>query len=354
MVNSMEIIFSNDDNEYNIEFKDNLVIFGGNGSGKTKILTLLFESIKKGKAIINSLKFKKDDFNVLFFSEESDFSDEFSFTKSNIFRATIYNSIMDSLNKEKLLKEVNSTFDKIDNKVNEYLNENVNLFFNNSIKFDINIDDLDNIINKFTTVYINDLNDDKKVPKSFKRMLIYQLSLLNFKDDKEKFILIDDFDLYMDSNNIIQILNFISKYSSDKCHFILSTSNPLVYNYLNSSFDIYRVKNEKLYKFSHISYFIEKAILRNEYEKTRELISFDEFYNNNISLVNDEDVNDFYNKYFNYLKTDIGIILTSEFIYFNNIKYNGPYILTRNEIELFFLKFICDELLTEYKIIDIL
>lgn len=350
----MEIIFSNNQNKYNVEFNNNLIIFGNNGSGKTKILSLLSESIKKGKATINSLKFKKDDFDVLFFSEESDFSDEFSFTKSNIFRATIYNSIMESLNKEKLLNEVNSTFDKIDKKVNDYLDKNINVFFNNNIKFDINIDDLDNIINKFTNVYINDLDENKKVPKSFKRMLIYQLSLLNFNDDKEKFIIIDDFDIYMDTENIIHILNFISKYSSNNCHFILSTSNPIVYNYLNNSFDIYKVKNGQLYRFSRVEIFAKKAILRNEYEKTRELISFDEFYNNNISLITEKDVKDFYNEHFNFLKINIGIILTSNFIDFNNITSNNNFILIKEKIELYFLQFICDDLLTDYQIIDIL
>ena len=261
---------------------------------------------------------------------------------------------MESINKEKLLKDVNSTFDKIDKKVNNYLDQNINVFFDSRIKFDINIDDLDNIINKFTNVYINDLDENKKVPKSFKRMLIYQLSLLNFNDTKDKFIIIDDFDVYMDSNNIVKILDFISKYSSLNCHFILSTSNPMVYNYLDENFEIYKVCNGKLNKFSNLEFCIKRAILKNEYKKTEQLISFDKFYNSNISLINNEDINIFYTKYFKYLKNNIGIILTSELINFNPTEYKCNYILTREKIELYFLQFICDELLTDYKIIDIL
>lgn len=348
----MEIIFSNDKQEYNLEFKKNIILFGNNGSGKTKILKELVDSIKKGKSIINSLKTQKNEYNVTFFSEESDFDDEFSFTKSNIFRTTIYDSIMNSINKEKLLKEVNSTFDKIDNKVNEYLNKNVNKFFDNTIKFDINIDDLDDIINKFTSIYINDLNDNKKVPKSFKRILLYQLALLN--NDKDKFIVIDDFDLYMDSENIIKVLDFISKYSSDDCHFIISTCNPLVYNYLTNDFDIYKVNNHKLCKLSNISDIITKTILMNEYEKTSETISFETFYNKNIHLVNDNDITNFYKNHYIYLKKEIGIILTSNCVYLNYSDNNKNFIITKNKIDLYFLKFLCEELLTDYQIIDIL
>lgn len=350
----MEILFSSKEDEYDINFEKNCVIFGSNNSGKTKVLKLLSDSIKNGNVVINSLNCQKNEYDVIFFSEESDFNDEFSFTKSNLFKATIYDSIMNSINKEQLLKEVNSTFDKIDSRVNDYLDKNMNQFFDNKIKFDIDITDLDNIINKFTSVYINDLNDNKKIPKSFKRILLYQLSLLNFNDNKEKFIIIDDFDLYMDSDNIIKILNFVSKYSSDNCHFILSTSNPIVYTYLPKEFDVYKINKQRLYKLSDLNYIIKRSIIGKEYQNNHELISFEDFYNKNVHLINEKDIDDFYKKNFVFQKTNIGIILTSDYIYFNKYNSVGSYIITRNSEEIHFLKFICDELLTEYEIIDIL
>lgn len=350
----MEIIFSDKSNNYNIEFEKNVILFGANNSGKTKILTTIYDSIKSGKAIVNSLKISKNDYDVIFFSEDSDFNDEFSFTKNNFFRATIYNSIAESIDKNKLLNEVNTTFDKIDEVVNNYLDNNINNIFNNSLKFDINIDDLDNIINKFTTVYINDLSETKKIPKSFKRLLLYQLSVINSDNNKDKFIIIDDFDLYMDTSNIIQILNFISKYSSNSIHFILSTANPLVYNYLNSNCTIYKIKNEQIYRFPKLDSLITKSILRNEFEKCHDLISFEKFYNDNIALTSKKDIDNFYNYYYTYLKTNIGIILTSNFVSFNNLNTASSFIFTRDNMELFFLKFVCEELLTDYEITDIL
>lgn len=350
----MEILFSTKEHEYNLNFKNNCVIFGANNSGKTKVLQLLSESIKNGKAVINSLKCQKNDYDVIFFSEESDFNDEFSFTKNNLFRSTIYDSIMNSIDKVQLLKELNSTLDKIDSKVNDYLDKNINQFFDNKIKFDIDITDLDNIINKFTSVYINDLRDNKKIPKSFKRILLYQLSLLDFSDGKEKFVIIDDFDLYMDTDNIIKILNFISKYSSDNCHFILSTSNPIVYTYLSQEYTVYKLNDQILYKLADLNYIIKKCIIEKEYNKSKKADSFEEFYDQNIHLISDEDVNTFYKKHFVFQKTNIGIILTSDYIYFNDYNSTGSYIITKNSDDLRFLKFICDELLTEYDIIDIL
>ena len=105
----MQIIFSDKENEYNVNFNNNCVMFGSNNSGKTKTLKVLADSLKNGNAIVNSLKRQKNEYDVIFFSEEADFNDEFSFTKSNLFRSTIYDSIMSSINKDQLLKEVNST-----------------------------------------------------------------------------------------------------------------------------------------------------------------------------------------------------------------------------------------------------
>lgn len=349
----MEIIFSDKENEYSISFENNVIIFGANNSGKTKILKSLNDAIKNGTAIVNSLKITKGDIDVCFFSEETDFNDEFSFTKSNIFRATIYNSIMNNINKEQLLKEVNLTFDKIDEKVNDYLEHKVSFFSDSNIKFDINIDDLDDIINKFTSVYINDLNESKKIPKSFKRKLIYQLALLD-NNDKERIIIIDNFDLYLDTSNIIQVLNFISNYSSEHCHFILSSSNPLIYNYINKYFDIYKVTNNKLCKFPIVDDLIKKGILMAEFENSKELIPFEEFYSQNIHLINENDVNLFKKNYLAYQSTNIGIILTSNFVTFNDVKISVPFIFTKGNCELYFLKFLCEALLTEYEIIDIL
>ncbi len=78
------------------------------------------------------------------------------------------------------------------------------------------------------------LLNDSSISKSMKRKLLYQLYFFRHKklDDKPTIVIINNFDVYLNTNEIINLLNTIDNLSNDNCHFILSSCNN-IFEYLN-------------------------------------------------------------------------------------------------------------------------
>lgn len=352
----MQLNFSYHNNEFSLSFENNIIIFGSNKSGKTSILKVLKEGLTGNNKsfYLNSLNCKKDEYNIIYFDEETDFNNEFKFTKNNVFKVSLYDAISKNINKEKILFEINKNLDNIDTAINNYLDNNINSVQKNKLTFNINIDDIDKIIDKFTTIYVNDLTDSQNISKSDKRKLIYQLLLFNTPKDKKTFVIIDDFDLYLDNEGIIEILNLINFLNKKNCYFIISTNNSNVYNYLNSSFSIYKTIDYKLIHYDNIKDILKECILLEQYKQYKEKNNFIDFKEENINLITNDDLNRINNNLYNFQKNNVGIILVSNKVYltsFNNTLLNN-YILYKNEIELELFKIICQKLLTDYEIID--
>ena len=358
-----DFLFSFNNKQSSIKFTQNCIIFGSNESGKTTLLQILkkgLDGTTKNNFYMNSLKVNKDENTVIYFDEETDFNNEFKFSNSNVFRNGIYESVEKGINTEQILKDLNSVLDSIDIKVNQYIHSTFNKYFDNNINFDINITNLDHIINKFTDIYIDGLTNDKQLSKSKKRILIYQLILLNLVKNNDTYILIDDFDLYLDTDNIISILNFMSKLSKEtNCHFIITTSNPNVYSLINSSFCCYKLnKSGDIISIDYnlLKDISIKSLLTIEAKKNSIKQDYDKFIENNLFLISNEDIKNFFDKTLPFYKLGIGLILTSDYILLastNNL-FNSTFILCRDFIELEFYKYLCDKLLTDCDIADMI
>jgi len=77
------------------------------------------------------------------------------------------------------------------------------------ICFDIEITDVNDIIDKFTNIYIdNYLLKDSNMPRSTRRKLIYNLLLFELNKSKNytNIVFIDNFDLYLDTENTKKII----------------------------------------------------------------------------------------------------------------------------------------------------
>ena len=180
-------------NELNLIFNNLLVINGANKSGKSKIL----KTIEKGlngeieEFYVNNNRVFKGDYNTIYIGDYNNFSTDFKLTKSNVFKRLIYDDVLNTMNSEDMLTRVNTIFNSIDQKVNRLL-ENENLL--KDIKFNINIDSIDKIIEKFTEVYIeNYLLDDKITPRSVLRRLLIDLALFQAsKDNHENTVILID------------------------------------------------------------------------------------------------------------------------------------------------------------------
>lgn len=241
-------------------------ILGPNQSGKTYILNFLKEGFlgKKEEMQVNNLKVHKEDYNVFYYDDTTDFTTEFKFAKNNVFRELIYKDILENINEARILKEVNILFDKIDQRVNSFLEINMNKNQEEKVKFEIEIQDINEIIDRFTNIYIdNYFIKDSNIPRSTKRKLIYNLLLLELRRKKTKnnIVIIDNFDIYLDLDNTKKIIKKLTTYhqKNPNTFFILSSSNN-IYELINDKSSIYRVNNNKLTHINDIDKIITKAI----------------------------------------------------------------------------------------------
>ena len=336
----MELIIKLDDKNCNLNFDKNIILFGKNNSYKNKFINELTNSLKKNKnnILINGKVFNTNDFNIININEETDFSNEFKFTKNKTLRQLIYNDNTKKINENKIIEYTNEIFDIIDEKINNLLDKKINKKSDNNIYFEIEIPNINSIIDKFTNIYIDDmLLTDNKISKSMKRKLLYQLYFLDKKklSNKPTIVIINNFDVYLNSEEIIKLLNDINSLTNDNCHFILSSCNN-IFEYINLKYyNIYKITN-KVISINEINNAIKTFLIKNEYKSNNTDIEFNEFYNNNEYLISEEEISNIRNLLFNIKPYLINKILNS-----NNIKLvlskpnniNQDYIICENNKE---------------------
>ena len=295
-------------------------------------------TLNKNNILINGKVFNTNDFNIININEETDFSNEFKFTKNNTLRQLIYNDISKKINENKIIEYTNEIFDIIDEKINNLLDKKINKKSDNNIYFEIEIPNINSIIDKFTNIYIDDmLLTDNKISKSMKRKLLYQLYFLDIKklSNKPTIVIINNFDVYLNSEEIIKLLNDINSLTNDNCHFILSSCNN-IFEYINLKYyNIYKITN-KVISINEINNAIKTFLIKNEYKSNNTDIEFNEFYNNNEYLISEEEISNIRNLLFNIKPYLINKILNS-----NNIKLvlskpnniNQDYIICENNKE---------------------
>lgn len=313
----MEIVINVDNKNNIIELEKNIILFGRNSSYKNKVFNTLTDGLlgKNKNILVDGKSFNVKDYNIININEENDFTNEFKFTKNNALKQIIYSDVISKINEDKILKYTNEVFDIIDDKVNSLLDRKINKKSDNNVSFQIEIPDVNSIIDKFTNIYIDDvLLSDSEISKSMKRKLLYQLYFLDIKSlsDKPTIIIINNFDVYLNSTEIINLLNTINNLSNNNCHFILSSCNN-IFEYLDiESYNIYKV-TDKIINFNIIEEAIKVYLLRNEFDKNN-AISFDNFYLENESLISSDEILNIKTKIINRYPTLISKILNSDSI----------------------------------------
>lgn len=326
-------------NDYGVEFNNILIINGSNKSGKTYLL----KEIEKGlngeleEFYVNNNRVFKGDFNTIYVGDYNNFATDFKLTKSNVFKKLIYDDILKTINSEDMLTRVNNIFNSIDQKINNSLENNSLL---NGIKFNINIDNIDKIIEKFTDIYIEDyLLDEKITPRSILRKLLIKLSLFQAnKDNLENVvILIDDIDTSLDEK---EIFNLIKQFEKEEKLFFIVTSSRNIYSYVENKNNVYKLYNNSLNNIVNVDGCIKETIIRNEYVKQGSNDNFESFYEENEYLINEEDINYFKNNILPNLNYQIGLL------YSNNLNKEefDNLITTKNEVEKLYLEVIYNNL----------
>lgn len=296
---------------YSFEFDNVLFINGSNKSGKTKLLKLLEKGAigELENFYINNNKVYKNDYQVLFIGDYNNFATDFKLTKANTFKKLIYDDIIEKMNTENILNKTNEIFNIIDDKINETISKNE---LTKNLKFNINIDSIDKIIEKFTNIYIDDyLLDDKITPRSSLRKLLINLTLYQIeKLDRDNIIVfIDDIDNSFDELELFNLIKTLE--TNNKAKFIVSSSRN-IYPYVKNKKDIYKINNQKTKNIVNIESCIKQSIITNEYKEQNVKDDFNTFFEENEYLINDEDINYFNKKILPSLNYQIGLIYCND------------------------------------------
>lgn len=329
---------------YSFEFDNVLFINGSNKSGKTKLLKLLEKGAigELENFYINNNKVYKNDYQVLFIGDYNNFATDFKLTKANTFKKLIYDDIIEKMNIENILNKTNEIFNIIDDKINEAISKNE---LTNNLKFNINIDSIDKIIEKFTNIYIDDyLLDDKITPRSSLRKLLINLTLYQIeKLDRDNIIVfIDDIDNSFDELEFFNLIKALE--TNNKAKFIVSSSRN-IYPYVKNKKDIYKINKQKTKNIVNIESCIKQSIITNEYKEQNVKDDFNTFFEENEYLINDEDINYFNKKILPSLNYQIGLIYCNDELEIKLIDDEENNIIkVKNNLEKIFLETIYDYL----------
>lgn len=329
---------------YSFEFDNVLFINGSNKSGKTKLLKLLEKGTigELENFYINNNKVYKNDYQVLFIGDYNNFATDFKLTKANTFKKLIYDDIIEKMNTENILNKTNEIFNIIDDKINETISKNE---LTKNLKFNINIDSIDKIIEKFTNIYIDDyLLDDKITPRSSLRKLLINLTLYQIeKLDRDNIIVfIDDIDNSFDELELFNLIKTLE--TNNKAKFIVSSSRN-IYPYVKNKKDIYKINKQKTKNIVNIESCIKQSIITNEYKEQNVKDDFNTFFEENEYLINDEDINYFNKKILPSLNYQIGLIYCNDELEIKLIDDEENNIIkVKNNLEKIFLETIYDYL----------
>lgn len=330
---------------YSFEFDNVLFINGSNKSGKTKLLKLLEKGAigELDNFYINNNKVYKNDYQVLFIGDYNNFATDFKLTKANTFKKLIYDDIIEKINKENILNKTNEIFNIIDDRINETISKNE---LTKNLKFNINIDSVDKIIEKFTNIYIDDyLLDDKITPRSSLRKLLINLTLYQIeKSERDNIIVfIDDLDNSFDELELFNLIKTLE--NNNKAKFIVSSSRN-IYSYVKNKKDIYKIYNQKTKNIVNVESCIKLTIIMNEYKEQKIKDDFNTFFEENEYLINDEDINYFNKKILPSLNYQIGLIYCNDELEIKLIDDEEDNIIkVKNNLEKIFLETIYNYLI---------
>lgn len=322
----LEILLkSNEYKEVTLNLEQNILLIGKDNIFKTKILNDLKDGFngKNKNMFINGTILNYKDYNFINIDEENDFFTEFKFSKNNILKQIIYDDIINKIDDREITDCANEIFDIIDNKLNKLLDKNINKELDNNISFQIEIPSINSIIDKFTNIYIDEkLIDDREITKSMKRKFLYQLYFWKIKlnKDKNNIIIIDNFDVYFNHDEVINILRKINKLTCENCHFILTTSSN-IFEYIDLNiFNVYKLNNS-IIPLKNIDYAIKNYIIKQEYNKIRDKsIDYEYFFRNSEKLIQHDEILKIKNRLFNRYPDIIGKVLNSSSIKFVSSK----------------------------------
>ncbi len=290
---------------------------------------------------VDGIKPCKNDYNIIKINEKSIFSDEFKFTRNNELRKLIYDQFIEEYKESnEIIDNLNEQLMVINNNVNDYLKNITKL----DISFKTKIDNIEAIIDKNTSIVFEEKPIEKNAI-SINKTLLLDLYLEKLISENENIILIDNIENFLTNEQIYLFLNKLKEKNKNySMKVIITTSSNNVFKACFHCFKIYKLTNEGL---KNVNYeeTITYALLRNEYLINNDE-TFEEFYQKNLSLIDENDLNNYRLKHIYKNLLNIGLLYTNKKV---NLlteykQINGEYILLNNSVEYFFYKKLATDL----------
>lgn len=256
------------------------VFYGLNGTGKTDFMNFLSDGLQgKGDFLIDGLEVDKTLFNVTLLNDDFKYSDFLKFKKrGKIFKdyeSAILENLKDSIDRylEQVNKEIQSN---IHNDFFDKLNNSIIL---NKVNLEVGFDKFSSIYDDiFSLTFSSPLSSSSLFEIALKYMVLYK------DDSRHNIFLIDDFDKNFDVQRTEDFIDFMAE--QDNCVFLLTTSQTKsVARMQEISAKIYLDYN----KYINIRSCLQYAFIRDNFLEEDEK-DFDEYYSNNIQLVDSNDV----------------------------------------------------------------
>lgn len=251
----MNLLLKYVDGYLNLDFSNILIIAGGSSSGKSTLYNYIISGIEgklSSSFLINGREIRKNEFSFLNISLSNLLDEEFKLT-SKTYLYSRMNTLLKCFETSYFENNFNFFCDNIFFELKEEIFNDLDISINLDVEKIIFMI-TKNIVYKFGDVCVENLSLNEKFKIQYK---MYLNRLLSINDNT--FLIIDDFDSFGGIKNSISSLEYITKrilgYKTKVIIFL--RNEELVNELLNLDYNIYFLKDSKVFKMPDFKNFVD-------------------------------------------------------------------------------------------------
>ena len=272
------------------------VLIGQHRSGKTTVLTTLFEGFKAKHRdfFVNDHSVNVSDFQVVYLKDHFSLKDEIKLTKTSPFRNHILKNINQNLlNQEKYQKvsaEIQTLALAMESALNDVFANNLNALTHEDIilKFDVHKINLENIIDHLLEIKLfnqktQTVLEDKNFNHFLARMLIFNVlrSTVDEKDQQRPIIILfDNPEIYTTLKTMQQMNTILRELIQKEQIYLVIASNSVEYlTNLHCRLEhINWLKENTIHHFTNLDVILQEAVGNHAYLTNKEYEDLDKYH----------------------------------------------------------------------------
>lgn len=296
----MDVCFSSQEMMFDLKFDKVCTILGDNENSKIDILNVLkegFEGTLGSNFMVDNINVSKNEYEVLYFTDEQDFDSVFKFTKTNLYRKCLYQQVFT----DELRTKFKTLVDSLNEDIKD-IDKELDSCFHSTIHFKTQLDSIEDFISENTMVCLND-QPIKLSGKYYKKMLLFQLLsfYINHSEREKIVVCIDDIDSYFSESSLLVVCQMILELVKGReVYFIITGTSPFLYTFFYNLDCCYKIKGKKLYQIGDLDQLAREVFLRNQYyvEQVDYIVPLDEYLEENLHYITADDVEFILSNYF--------------------------------------------------------